>query len=395
MLTSRIDIDWEFPVSGGLASNGYSPDDKLNYVLLMQAIRNAIGYNKLLTFAAGAGPDSLANLDIPGMASVVDFVNVMTYDFRGGWSKFTGHQTPLYPSTADPDPSLTCSATSVQTLLNQGMPGPKINMGAAFYGRGWQGVPNTNNGLFQPFSGVPVGSWDDGTSGATGVFDYKAIKAKIASGQFRRYWDDQVKAPWVYDGSNVMISYDDAQSIAAKCQFVNAMGLGGIMIWELTGDDGHELAGVIAANCNGASGGVIVVPAPSSRSSAVPNVQPTTTSSLTQQQSSSSTMSVVESSTSFVVAPPVPTDVVITSISTSSSTATLSVEPTTSTAIAPPPVTGNTPIMNGVACLNEQPTCASATSFAMCVYSYWIVQPCAPGTACKNLPGGGFLCDWP
>lgn len=31
-----VDLDWEYPVSGGLAGNSYRPEDKENYVLLLQ-----------------------------------------------------------------------------------------------------------------------------------------------------------------------------------------------------------------------------------------------------------------------------------------------------------------------------------------------------------------------
>jgi GH18 family chitinase len=91
-----IDIDWEYPVEGGLSSNVYRPEDGANYVLLLNAIRAKIGSEKLLTIASAAGPQLTRHLDIPGLASVLDFVNIMTYDFRGGWSKFTGQSSSIF-----------------------------------------------------------------------------------------------------------------------------------------------------------------------------------------------------------------------------------------------------------------------------------------------------------
>jgi chitinase len=85
-----IDVDWEYPVEGGLPTNVYSPNDGANYVLLLQALRGAIG-DKLITVAGPAGPHLTKHLDMSGMASVLDFINIMTYDFRGGWSQFTGN----------------------------------------------------------------------------------------------------------------------------------------------------------------------------------------------------------------------------------------------------------------------------------------------------------------
>lgn len=259
-----IDIDWEYPVEGGLfiwskfeylvsqflglASNTYNPSDGQNYNLLLQAIRNSIGSYKLLTIAAPAGPHLTRHLDLAGMSPIVDFVNIMTYDFRGGWSKFTGHHSPLLPSSVDPDTSLTDTFTVIQHYLKNGMQASKINIGAAMYGRAWLGAPNTNNGLFQTFSSIPAGTWDKGGE-ATGVFDYWDIISKLSSGQLMRYWDNEVLAPWLYDGSSMMISYDDIESMTAKCEFVRAMGLGGIMVWELAGDKNYDLSAAIIAAC--------------------------------------------------------------------------------------------------------------------------------------------------
>jgi chitinase len=91
-----VDLDWEYPSLGGLPSNKYSPDDGKNYVLLLKTIREA--FNKLpnadkliISIAAPAGLDKLAALDISGMAQYLDILNIMSYDFRGGWSSTTGH----------------------------------------------------------------------------------------------------------------------------------------------------------------------------------------------------------------------------------------------------------------------------------------------------------------
>ena len=84
------------------------------------------------------------------------------------------------------------------------------------------------------------------TKGATGVFDYKDVKKRVSSGQLQRFYDKDVQAPWAYsEKDGLMISYDDPESIAAKCAFVNKMKLGGVMVWELTSDDSYELTNAI------------------------------------------------------------------------------------------------------------------------------------------------------
>lgn len=53
-----VDLDWEYPVSGGLQGNTVRPEDKQNYVLLLKEIRQQLdtagaldGKSYLLTVA--------------------------------------------------------------------------------------------------------------------------------------------------------------------------------------------------------------------------------------------------------------------------------------------------------------------------------------------------------
>jgi chitinase len=52
-----------------------------------------------------------------------------------------------------------------------------------------------------------------------------------------RLWDDCAQVPLARkpDGT-VIISYDDEQSVAAKCRYVLDKNAAGLIIWELTGD---------------------------------------------------------------------------------------------------------------------------------------------------------------
>jgi GH18 family chitinase len=239
-----VDLDWEYPVFGGLETNVYDPNDGEYLTLMCQSLRNALntlsqqtGKQYLLTLATAADPAKAMYLELDKLGILCDFVNIMTYDYRGGWSSTTGHQTPLYPSSRDPTPELGNSQLIVDYYLTNGFPASKLLIGAAMYGRGWQGVTaGTSNGLFRPYQSVPMGTWDAlGWEGATGVFDYK----DLVNRGLTRYWDNEVKAAYGYNPNlqgGLMISYDDPQSITEKCWYVNAMNLGGVMFWELSGD---------------------------------------------------------------------------------------------------------------------------------------------------------------
>jgi chitinase len=85
-----------------------------------------------------------------------------------------------------------------------------------------------------------MGTWE------SGVFDYHDLAANYVP-TMTRHFDDSAKAPWLYDATKqIMISYDDAESLAIRGKYVEDRGLGGVMVWELSGDDkartlGHAL----------------------------------------------------------------------------------------------------------------------------------------------------------
>jgi chitinase len=231
-----LDIDWEYPVGGGLGSNINRPEDKTNYTLLLQELRSqldASNPNYRLTIAAPAGPTTIQNMDLPDLAVPLDWINLMTYDFEGSWSPATGFNAPMSaPAGATGNAALANTEGAIQTYLAAGVPPQKIVMGLPFYGRGFAGVGDTNSGLGQPFSGVPSGTWE------AGMFDYHDLVTNyISNAAYTRYFDNDTLVPWLHSSSlQVMISYDDAESFGHKLDYIIDNSLGGAMFWELSGD---------------------------------------------------------------------------------------------------------------------------------------------------------------
>jgi chitinase len=185
----------------------------------------------LLTIAAPGGADKIANQDPASYKNAVDWVNIMTYDFRGAFDAAgpTNFHSNLYPSPNDPGTGVVKNYavdTAVQAFLNAGMPANKLVIGVPFYGRGWTGVGAGNNGLYQAAGGGARGTYE------AGIEDYKVLKN--APGTV--YRDPITKQMWKYDGSNFW-SYDDPEVIATKMAYIKARGLGGAMAWALDGDD--------------------------------------------------------------------------------------------------------------------------------------------------------------
>jgi chitinase len=239
-----VDIDWEYPVGGGLAGNNNRPEDRTNFTLLLAELRRQLdeqgkadGQHYLLAIAAPAGPKTYAHLELDKIHAYLDYIDLMTYDFHGGWEAVTGFHAPLYPAKDDPTKDETIRTrfnvdAAVRAYLGAGVPAEKLLLGVPFYGRGWGGVKDGNRGLYQPANPQPPrGTWENG------VWDYRDLAANYL-GKFPRHWHDEARTPWLFDPrTGVMISYDDPQSLKLKAEYARDRKLGGVFFWELSGDD--------------------------------------------------------------------------------------------------------------------------------------------------------------
>jgi chitinase len=239
-----LDIDWEYPGMKGIG-NPFIPEDKENFSSLMKELREGIdktGKNKVLTFAVAGWEEFFNHVELDKVMPYVTYMNVMSYDLAGGDDKFTSHHTNLgivtmedikgTPAAAkiieEGDTTKPFSAEKIITYcINKGVKPGQIVIGAAFYGKGWKGVPPQNNGLYQ----LNNGHWRGGGR-------YSAIREKFEDKNgFVRHWDPIAKAPYLYNAKDsIFISYEDTMSIRLKTKYAANTGLGGIMFWSLNGD---------------------------------------------------------------------------------------------------------------------------------------------------------------
>ena len=231
-----LDIDWEFPGDPG-AGHPFRVEDKQNFTLLLKELRarftkeTAKTHKRLfLTFAAGASDDFLAKTEMREAQQYVDTINLMCYDYYESDSDATtGNHAPLFTDPADP--KKVSAATSVEHYEQAGVPAAKIILGMPFYGRSWGQVADVNHGLFQP--GKPVKNVNA---------RYPAIKDTLLNQGYVRYWDDKASVPYLYNAQQqIFVSYEDPESIAAKCRFVLEQHLGGVMFWEYSNDPSGTL----------------------------------------------------------------------------------------------------------------------------------------------------------
>ena len=240
-----VDVDWEFPVAGGLPENHYRTEDRGNFTLLLAEFRRQLdsvgageGRRYELTIAASARPWEIATLELGELPRSLDWINVMTYDYHSV-DTIAHFNAPLHAAPGDPTPDLNIEA-SLRLFLDARVPPQQLAVGVPFYGRGYGGVAPERDGLFQraDYAGAP--DW------GSGGIDYRVLTSRAPERHgFRRYWQREAAVPWLYNPERrIWISYDDSQSVELKARYARQQGLGGIMFWELGGDDGTLLRAI-------------------------------------------------------------------------------------------------------------------------------------------------------
>lgn len=222
-----VDIDWEYP---GMVGDGnvFRPEDKQNYTLMFQAIREELtklqqetGRYYLLTTATGGFPAYLDHTEMGKAQEYLDYVNLMTYDYSFGQ---TGHHTNLFASR-DYDKE-NAAHKAVTTYRAAGVPAHKLVVGLAFYGRGGVVESTADHGRYQKI----VSPFRAG--------GYTYIKDSLLQKEgFRLYWDRKAKAPYLFNAEKKQFaSFDNERSIKYKCRYVKKHKLGGVMFWEYSSD---------------------------------------------------------------------------------------------------------------------------------------------------------------
>lgn len=235
-----LDIDWEYPAHPG-PGIGFRAEDRQNFTAMLDALRDALdalgaergGRRYLLAIAAADG-EAARGLEIARIAPLLDYVNLMTYDFHGNLSRTTGHQAGLFRSAHAPPDSRTAER-AVDEFVRAGLPACKLHLGLAFYGRRFAEVGAAHHGLYQPF----------GSDG--GYVSWHRIRHELLGKRgWRRHWDRRAQAAWLWNArGRRLVSYDDPRALRAKARFVRRHGLGGVMYWEHGQDPDEELLDVV------------------------------------------------------------------------------------------------------------------------------------------------------
>lgn len=225
-----VDIDWEYPGMIG-DSNVYRPQDKEHYTNLFKNLREKLDTlskqttkKYFVTTAIGGSLEFLQHTQLEVAQQYLDYINLMSYDFNEGYDNIACHHTNLF--TPSNMPYISSADVAIQNLKKIGVKLSKVVMGIAFYGKGTIVESSENNGLYQ----IPIKDVRGG--------GYTYLKDSVINKNgFVRYWDDASKAPYLFNAEKkIFITYDDEQSVKAKCDYIKKHKLAGAMFWEYSSD---------------------------------------------------------------------------------------------------------------------------------------------------------------
>ena len=324
-----IIIDWEYLSNDGInygslgtnsvPANIATVNDCSNFILFLKELRIAFTTNKMTTYTIGmcctAAPEK-AKFDINLFPPLVDELHIMTYDFHDG--NFGETETAHHTNPRKSSYGIYSADEAAQFYINAGFPSKKVFIGGAFYTRGFAnttGLGQSANGgtgdcaIFDPGEPWPYPSNCPTYVAPTGprpnvnntppdpcnpncqqvgILPYNEV---ITLGTIQQ--DPESKGAYIYNNdTNKVYTFDSEASLLEKIKIIAELDLGGIIIWENSGDVTNyeeSLTKVLTDNLTSSFTPYITTAAPTSKpSSSSSSSKPSSSSSSPSSSSSSS-----------------------------------------------------------------------------------------------------------
>jgi hypothetical protein len=186
--TYNLDLGAYYPIKLGESRQLRIQVDWFNVFNSQRAVRQD-EYDCRMNNAGSAWVDDYEKYEWQRIHPLLDFINVMTY---WGASGKTRPISPLYKSSNETGRWSDTFNTdyAVTRYLKEGVPANQIVISVPFFGRGWEGVPDANNGLFQKPSKVARGSWGEGEESYGNLRSLKG---------FRLFRISEMLALWIFN----------------------------------------------------------------------------------------------------------------------------------------------------------------------------------------------------
>ncbi|WWD19694.1 hypothetical protein CI109_104158 [Kwoniella shandongensis] len=259
-----IDIDWEYPGTGGADGNAVSGDDSANFLKFLTELRAALPDGALITTATQVWPFADSNgrpmTDVSGFAKVIDWILIMNYDVWGS-SNTPGANAPLSDGCNNSTQPLANAYASVASWTNAGMPANQITLGVPAYGYLQKSTASQLKNRRRSFPMLPhkaanvtaspranyVTVYNDNGGSSDGQVMFESLISQgalvyqdgeyVGGNGFTREWDSCSSTPWLKSSkSGQIVTYDDPASMSLKGQFAAQAGLRGCNVFSIDGD---------------------------------------------------------------------------------------------------------------------------------------------------------------
>ncbi|HUE03612.1 MAG TPA: glycoside hydrolase family 18 protein [Bryobacteraceae bacterium] len=226
-----LDIDWEYPSSTADAQFMFK---------LMHGLRN-IFPSPTYVLSVDIPPWGGSGYDMPGILTVIDYINIMMYDCAGPWTDDAQFNSPVFQNPANPQPWE--AGPDVQGAIRIFMedyqvPAAQLNMGTPFYGYVYTDV----TGVFGNCQ--PLYDGQCGNKTVPSVSYGTWVKSHLNQQGWTSYFDETSMVPYMLRDGGLpgFVTYDDPYSTYFKVWYADwHSGLGGTFMWSLDADyDGHS-----------------------------------------------------------------------------------------------------------------------------------------------------------
>ena len=215
-----IDLDWEFP---GDTAHGGRSEDKANFALMVQAIREAFDAagDFIITVATPVSQRRLDDgFDLMGLAQAVDFFHIMTYNIHTHYQ-----QDKIIGANTD----MTFIFNSIQYFLDAGVSPTKLVLGLAAYGRSYilEDSSCATEGCFFVDGGAA-----GGCVGSRGFMPYFTINEFVQNGTYQSmYLNPDTLTMELYVDQDLYVSYDNPDTYEIKRDYSAKSCFRGVFWW--------------------------------------------------------------------------------------------------------------------------------------------------------------------